>query len=388
MRVARFNSLGVRFYAWHLYATQIMGDQSVMQELTAAIRGFDDPYGMLFHDLSDSASVAYGKITRGEVLANGEKAAVEELVSWGLVALDPDQPGTPIALDPQEAVRRRTNAQLHQLAQQASRILKGPEVADRLGADFDRAKWQTRHGCLYLVERGEVNARIQDVFAGARSEILTAQPSGPRTKEHRDIALQRDRDALRRGVKLRTLYRDSVRSDVLTREWAHTMTSEGAAYRTLADPFEKMIIVDRRIAFIRDHIGGNDSPDHAAWQVVDRPMVAFVAAVFDEFWRRASPWVGEAAVTGLPGGAGTRTTRLQRAILRDTAAGIQQDITHKRLGISLRRLQRELAELKEQWHAPTLAALTYQWATSPDRNIHDGPGVPADLAATAAESAA
>jgi hypothetical protein len=130
--------------------------------------------------------------------------------------------------------------------------------------------------------------------------------------------------------------------------------------------------VDRRIAFIRDHIGGNDSPDHAAWQVVDRPMVAFVAAVFDEFWRRASPWVGEAAVTGLPGGTGTRTTRLQRAILRDTAAGIQQDITHKRLGISLRRLQRELADLKEQWHAPTLAALTYLWATSPERLIDDG----------------
>lgn len=359
-----------------------------MRQVTSAFRGFDDPYGQLFEDLSEGASAAYGKITRGEVLANDEKDAVDELVSWGLVTLDPDQPDTPIALDPQEAIRRRTNAQLHQLAQQASRILKGPDVADRLGADFDRATWRSGHGSVYLTERSEVNARIQDVFAGARSEILTAQPSGPRTKEHMDIALERDRAALRRGVRLRTLYRDSVRADVLTREWAHTMTSEGAAYRTLADPFEKMIIVDRRTAFIRDHVGGHDAPEHAAWQVTDRPMVGFIAAVFSELWRRASPWVGEAAVTDLTAGTGTRTTRLQRAILRDVAAGIDQKITAKRLHISLRRLQRELADMKKLWHAPTLAALTYQWATSPDRLIDDAEPVTGQGEGQVGESAA
>jgi hypothetical protein len=97
-------------------------------------------------------------------------------------------------------------------------------------------------------------------------------------------------------------------------------------------------------------------------------MVAFIAAVFDETWRRAQPWVGEAKVTCR---GGTRTTRLQRAILRDTANGIGQEITAKRLGLSLRALQRELSQLRRAWDAPTLAALTYQWALSPDRLIND-----------------
>ncbi|MFJ1733265.1 hypothetical protein [Streptomyces sp. NPDC088254] len=85
-----------------------------------------------------------------------------------------------------------------------------------------------------------------------------------------DIALERDSAALRRGV------------DALTREWAHTMTGLGASYRTLADPFEKIVIVDRRVAFIRDYVGGDQTPEYAAWQVPDRPVVALLGAVFDE----------------------------------------------------------------------------------------------------------
>jgi hypothetical protein len=342
-----------------------------MRDVMAMPRDSGDPYGLLFEELSEAACAVYGKITGGEPLTGDDKQAVDELESWGLVGFDPDKPGKPIPLDPGPALKRRTHAQLQQIAQQTSKILKGPQVADLLSVHFDRAKWQSQHGCLYLAEREEVNARIRSVFADARTEILTAQPGGPRTKEHRDIALRRDRDAMLRGVRFRTVYRDSAREDPLTREWAQTMTGKGAAYRTLAGPFEKLVIVDRRVAFILDHVS-EDTPEGAAWLVTDRPMVAFIGAVFDDVWMRATPWVGEAGTAEQAGG--TRTTRIQRAILRDTAAGIQQDVTAKRLGVSLRRLQRELAELKESWDAPTPAALTYMWALSPDRLIDDGPG--------------
>lgn len=340
-----------------------------MREVTGLVKGSDGSFDGLFRELSPAAVGVYARITRDEPLSVEDKPALEELAGWGLVGFDPEVPDVPVALDPSEAVQRRTNAQLQQLAEQAARIRNGPQVAEELGAHFDRAKWESGHGSLFLAERELVNARIEAVFAGAQHEVLTAQPGGPRSQEHRDIAMERDSAALRRGVKIKTLYRDSVREDPLTREWAHAMTGLGAVYRTLADPFEKIIIVDRRTAFIRDHIGGDGAPEHAAWQVTDRPVVALIAAVFQETWRRATPWTGEAAVTG--DAAGTRTTPIQRAILRDTADGIQQEITAKRLDISLRRLQRELAEVKDRWHAPTLAALTFQWATSPDRNIDD-----------------
>lgn len=345
-----------------------------IQEVTAE-RDAHDPARVLFQDLSETAGRAYGKLTRGEPLACQERAAVDELVSWGLVGFDPATPGEPVPLDPGEAVQRRTRTQLQHLAQQAETILRGPEITDRLSALFDRTRWQSGSGSEYLAERQEVNARIEEAFTGARVEILTAQPNGPRTQEHKNIALRRDLSALRRGVQIRTLYRDTARDDALTREWAQTMTAEGAAYRTLTGAFEKVVVVDRRVAFIRDYVGDPDASADAAWKITDRPMVAFIAQVFEETWRRAVPWFGDAV--------GARTTRMERAVIRESAAGIPQEVTAKRLGVSVRQVQRVLSEMRKRWGAPTVGALLYQFALSPDRLVDDSAP---DDAATAGET--
>ena len=187
----------------------------------------------------------------------------------------------------------------------------------------------------------------------------------------------------------------TVRDNPVTAEYARLMSGPGAEYRTLVGAFQRCIVVDRKSAFISDHVSEGSAP-HAAWYVTDRAVVGFIAAAFEDTWQRATPWHGELRCRGAVRDVdtvsgpdpGVRTSALQRAVLRDMAAGIEQRITASRLGIGLRTLTEEIRVLKELAGARTLHELTYWWALSPDRLIDDGPVVSPGADATAEESAA
>lgn len=324
--------------------------------------------------LTAQAIRLFGLIAQGETVPAERQPELEELVAWGLVTFDDDRPGVPVALEPRAAMRRHATEQLAQLAVEIERVSSMPTVADDLSEQFERAAWHSGAGSQFLAEQGLVNARLQDVVGRAETEILAAQPGGPRSRELMDIAVKRDSQALQRGVRLQTLYRDTVRDHEVTQEWARTMTAVGASYRTLIAPFQRCIIIDRRQAFISDYVVPG-APQHAAWHVTDRAVVAYMAQVFEDIWHRAQPWHGEPRERkSQPDTAAVRTTPLQREILRDTVAGKQQKVTAARLGFSVRTLTRHIEELRKMWGADSLAQLAALWMVSPDRLVDDGPG--------------
>lgn len=312
--------------------------------------------------LSASAIRLYGRYAQGGPIEHGPEH--DELTAWHLVAMED---GRPVTREPRDTLRRHVIEQLAVLQEQAALIASVPTAIDELTTHFQRGR--KGGGCEYLAQREIVNARIAEVVDAAEAEILAAQPGGPRTRQLMDVAIRRDTAALRRGVSMRTLYRDSVRQHPVTREWAQVMSAQGGRYGTLAGPFQRCILVDRKTAFIEDLVVG--ASPNAGWMVTDRAMVAFIQASFEEWWRRAEPWHGRLQEVVEPGEV--RTTRLQREILRDTAAGITQQVTAARLGMCVRSLQRQLEQLREMWGATTLAALTYQWVLSPDYQVDDQP---------------
>lgn len=337
--------------------------------------------------LSPAAVALYGHITRQDRCAFdlGDRPELAELVEWGLVGFDPDRPHIPVALDPAEAIRRRLACQLDQARRRVAEMAALPALSDQLAVHYDRAQWRAGGGSEFIDDAAVVNARLDDVVASAQSEILSAQPGGPRDARLLERCVARDQAALNRGVVLRTLYRDTVRDHPVTAEYARIMSRNGGAYRTLVSHFERCIIVDRRVAFISDHVV-EGAPEHAAWQITDRAMVAWIAAVYENEWNRADPWHGDlrsrrdgqwAFVDTITGADGVRTTPRQREILRAVAAGIEQRVLARRLGVSPRTLSDQITVLKGVWGVQTLPELTYQWALSPDRLIDDG-APPAD----------
>jgi DNA-binding CsgD family transcriptional regulator len=324
---------------------------------------------------SDDHVRVFGLISAGETPAAADKTMVDDLVAWGFVTLDDGPENRPVALNPDQVARRRMDTMLDEAARRVAVLSALPRMAEQLAGPYQRGQWRAGDGSEYLDDPVVVNARLDDVVGSAEREILSAQPGGPRNAGQLSRSLERDTAALDRGVVKRTLYRATVRDNAVTAEYARTMARR-SEYRTLVEPFERCIVVDRKTAFISNHLV-EGAPEHSAWQITDRAVVGYIVAEFEAKWRRADPWYGELRGRGhdtvdmISGPGAVRTTRRQREILRDIVAGRAQQATATRLGISLRTLTGEVAELKDLFDASSLPELTYKWALSPDRVVDD-----------------
>lgn len=333
---------------------------------------------MAISHLSKKAMSLYGKIARGYTPTDSDKPELGELKALGLIAFDAGGSTVPALLSPKEAGQRLIAAEIAEAAKRVAWMQAVPQMVEALAADYERVR--ETGGCEYLGTRELVNAKLDDIVARAEFEILAAQPDGPRTPEQLERSLARDSEALRRGVEMRTLYRDTVRDHTVTAEAVRVMSQRGRDYRTLVGPFRRRIIIDRKYAFVPDYTGGGVEPTTpAAWLVTDRAMIAYVRTGFEETWRRATPWHGELrdrrdSSTDQAGGAGVpgvRTTALQRAILRDLVSGYQQHVIAKRMGMGKRTLSDEIATLRDLFRAQTTNQLVYQFGRSPDHDVDD-----------------
>ncbi|MEU5322958.1 hypothetical protein AB0G67_40340 [Streptomyces sp. NPDC021056] len=330
--------------------------------------------------MSPQAVKLYGAIAAQEwelvdTLQTAHPNTRHELVTWGLIS-DEERP---VARDPQQALRTMVSKQLEEARRRIELVETMPGLSRDLIPEYKQVQLRAGGTSVYLADPDEVNAKLQDVIIDARREILCAQPGGPRRREILETSVTRDSAALDRGVEMRTIYRDTVRDHPLTAEYARTMSARTAGrpaqYRTLVGDFERMVIVDRQNAFVTNHVV-EGAPEHSAWLITDPAVVAVLAGVFDAEWRRAQPWNGE-----LRTGRGTcpqdaagrvRTDRRQRGIMRYLSAEVSQVATAKKMGVSKRKLQEEIAVLKALWGVRTLNGLMFQWALSPDRLVDDG----------------
>lgn len=311
-------------------------------------------------------------------LQNAYPTARHELLRWGLISDE----NPPVARDPQAALRAMVSRELEEAISRIQLVTTMPELSRHLIHSYRKGQLRAGGTSVYLADPETVNARLQDAVDDARWEILAAQPGGPRKPEVLDGAIARDSAALDRGVKLRTIYRESVREHAVTAKYAQQMSARTggrpAQYRTLPGDFERMIIIDRELAFIEDHIVEN-SPPHAAWLVTDPAVVAVLARQFDAKWRRALPWCGELrqragagdGVDTVSGTGGVRTDRYQRTVLRLLCAGESQTAAARKMGVSKRKLEEDVAVLKDLWGVRTLNELIFQFALSPDQLIDD-----------------
>lgn len=329
--------------------------------------------------LSEEEVRAFGLIAAGENVTGELSDYVDKLTAWGFVKIDPES-GRRVALNPRQVAQRRLEMELAEAAKRVQLMAALPAMTDQLAVQFERAQWRASGGSEFIDDKDVVNARLDDVIGGAEWEILSAQPGGPRSEEQLARSLERDTAALDRGVTKRTLYRATVRDTPVTARYAAAMSTrvEGkrAEFRTLVGPFERAIIVDRKVAFVSNHLVP-DAPEHSAWQITDRAVVAYIVAEFEAKWRRADPWQGEMRVRGqepadvVSGASGVITTRRQREIMRELVEDRDQKAIGQRLGLSPRTVGVEIMALKEKFGASSLPGLVYRWAQSPDRLVDD-----------------
>jgi len=197
---------------------------------------------------------------------------------------------------------------------------------------------------------GAIQNYVLALASDAREEILTAQPQYRRGIKRLSQAIAHEIDALKRGVRVRTLYQHGARRGADTRRYVAAVTAAGAEVRTLDEFFNRLIVMDRRIAVIPSH-EGTDS----AMVISDKSTVAYLVDMFERHWERARPF-----------------TSSETPLMRDIAAeqramtirmlleGRADPAGAKRLGVSPRTYAAYVADLKTEFEVETRFQLGYE----------------------------
>lgn len=202
-----------------------------------------------------------------------------------------------------------------------------------------------------------IRAALRQARDDCREELVTAKPGGARPSDTLARVLADNLELLARGVRQRTLYQHTVRTHGPTLAYIEKVTVAGAQIRTLNEVFDRLIIYDRRIAFIPDPLLDLDT---TALAIEHPAIVAYLATVFDHAWRRAEPVSISQELSRPP----LMTDETRRAVLRLMVEGHTDAAISKRLGISTRTVSTHIRKAAESLNSRSRAQLAYLLAKS------------------------
>ena len=285
-----------------------------------------------------------GRIEASEVPDEGCEA-LQRLVSLGLL-VNPILDSAFTAVNPR-AVAGRLGAWLR--AEGARLLAQAEEASARLDelaqAYASTSPGARRAGTIqHIRDKAQIQHRIAQLEHDSVSGVVVMQPGGARPPRALVDAARKMRAYLARGCELQVLYQSGAREDAATAAYAADITEAGAKVRVLHDPFELMMIFDRRIAVIPA------SDDHSVAAIVEDPaVVELLLDGFERDWERAERVQWDAAPPD-------RLTPLGRLL----AQGLTQRTIATRLGLSERTVAAQIARLRELYDAETLFQLGWQ----------------------------
>jgi hypothetical protein len=311
-------------------------------------RGLFENAGMaLYEELLESGGIIAGdpRIEPGGEL----DTAFAQLRAMGLVRQD--QSGdTWIAEDP-DLVHSRVVAPL---SQQGTRLL---EESTRWAHNFGLLSqaWRKAPGSsergpfAYVHGLTVIGAFIQAAMGEAEEEVLSAQPQTGRDTGGLSGSLELERAVLERGGRILTLYQHSARRSAQTRDYVAAAVDLGLEVRTLDEFFNRIIVIDRRLAII-------PSPSEltTALAIREPTVVAYLVDVFMRSWERARPFTSR-DVSVVKQIAGEQRAMTMRMLVE----GYSDPVSAKRLGVSPRTYAGYVADLKEEFDAETRFQLGY-----------------------------
>ncbi|MFD9147132.1 helix-turn-helix transcriptional regulator, partial [Streptomyces diastaticus] len=160
---------------------------------------------------------------------------------------------------------------------------------------------------------------------------------------------------LDRRVKMRTLYQHTARHHPATIAYVDRIGTD-VEVRTLEESVDRLIVVDRKVAFIPAR-----SDRQVALQLRHPGLVEYLVGVFDQLWRHAVPWdeQPDAYRPELDGITGT-----QRSIAKLLVEGHVDDAIARRLGMNVRTCRSHIARLATTLGSGSRTQLGYLIARS------------------------
>lgn len=302
------------------------------------------PAGDLFREIIEAGLLAADDPRLGR--AHPDHEALALLVDLGLLRED-EETGGWVAVDP-AAVQSGVVAPMGR--QVVDLLNESAAWADTFGSLAQTFRRTPAGGSPLTEIRGlpSINRFLEAAVDDTEHELLTAQPAGARRAVILQQAVDRDLRALERGVRMRTLYQHTARRSKATRDHVERILERGAKVRTLDEFFNRLIVIDRRLAVIP---GGG--PDVA--MVIHEPnLVSYLADIFDRSWERAREYNER-------GGSSDSdiAAEVRQLTVRMLTEGHSDPASAKRVGVSTRTYASYVAALKDEYGAETRFQLGY-----------------------------
>jgi hypothetical protein len=313
----------------------------------------EGPAGQLFEEIA-----ARGGVAKDDPLLTAARTETAVLLQLGLIREQAD--GRYAVADPQMA----QGATVAPMGQRAAQLIGEASAWAHAFAELSQAYRRhpaTEGGPLSELHADQIDRFLEQLLDGAREELLTAQPQVGRSAASLRAATARDVAALQRGVKMRTIYQHAARRARFTRQYVARVTEEGGEVKTLDEFFNRLIVVDRRVALI-------PSSDDLKVAVVirDKNLVAYLVDIFERNWDRGRPFN--------QGDSDTMSdiAREQRAMAsRMLIEGHPDSASAKRMGVSDRTYAAYLSDLKNAYEAQTRFQLGYRMGIEAARREAD-----------------
>jgi DNA-binding CsgD family transcriptional regulator/sugar-specific transcriptional regulator TrmB len=301
-------------------------------------------------------------LMRAAALSEDEvRGAMDVLSELALVRPSHELGGQLHAVSPDLGMEILLARQSAELAAQQQRLEASRATAAQLIAEYADLRPATASpGVEQLLGLDQIRDRLATLTRDVTREVAAFAPDGGHTPEAIAAARPLDQQMLERGVRIRTLYLDSIRNHPPTVAHAEWLAERGGEVRTVPVLPIRMILVDRATAVIP--VNSDDTAAGAVVLTGDGTVTA-LCALFESSWAAGRP-LGQAAVPDHDG-----LTPQERTALALLAEGHTDDAIAKRLGISPRSARRTATELIERLGARSrfqagVKAVQHHWLPS------------------------
>jgi sugar-specific transcriptional regulator TrmB len=278
------------------------------------------------------------------IAAEAVRSAQEILVAIGLIRPSREETNGLRAIHPEHGLQILAARQEAELAQQRIQHEQSRRVLIDLAAEF--AALQARAAA----PQGErffgldsIQSKLEALTLKASTEVSAIVPGGPQPVAALNASRPLDEALARRGVTLRSLCQDSVRSDSTHLAYAQSMATLGMQVRTLPTLPPRLIIVDRETAISPI---APESPGDGIVVLHEPGIVRTLICLFDLLWDTAVSVTTEVIACDK-----TKLTPSERELLQLLGSGSTDEAAAKRLGVSLRTVRRMMAALMERLDA-------------------------------------
>jgi DNA-binding CsgD family transcriptional regulator len=223
-----------------------------------------------------------------------------------------------------------------------------------------------------LLGNKRTNQAITEAMAAASQELLSIQPSVDYGNENSGrahvVAMDRDQALLDQGARIRTLYQATTRHQPLVFARYEKLSGDAEA-RVLDEVTDRILIIDRTVAFITDRT--RPAGSGVALEIRQPAIIAYFVNTFERLWHLATPMYPQAVQRPSVNGITPR----QRAIAALLVEGHQDAVIATRLGMNIRTARVHIAKLATTLGSESRAQLGYLIAESgilkqvPEQNL-------------------